>query len=693
MSYLALYREWRPLTFDEVVEQKHAVYALRQSVISGQIGHAYLFSGTRGTGKTTLAKIFSRAINCLNPQGGNPCNQCAICRGILDGSLLDVVEMDAASNNSVDNIRRICDEVVFMPTLARYKVYIVDEVHMLSAGAFNALLKTLEEPPAHAVFILATTEPHRIPATILSRCQRYDFRRIPVEGISARLREIAVSDRIDIEPAALETIAAFADGAMRDAISLLDQARSSCQGQISRDDILSLAGIAQDEVLLAIAQALSDQNASIILERVDQLMMAGRDLARFITDLAQFYRNLLVCQVSSRPEKLIQATAESLQAMRELARSVPYSDLIRMIRGLSSLLAELRWAGDTRTLLEVGLLRLMTECTGAGQAAPVLAQAPARLPAAASPAAASRKPEAATVSVLKSTPDAAAVSVLKSTPTAVPAAAPVTTPTPAAAPARMPDARDFSQSRADEEPPPFSDDDIPPPDEPGWPQPSLDAAASPLAATRPEPAGRTSRRTQAPPSAAAEFKPKNRPLPPADLAAAAGFAAETANGPSVQEAARPVAKPKTKPATELPVAPVAAPAAEPPAELTKTTLRQAIDVSDLWHQVLDSLTANGHMTLYLFGRTAAVSLCDKTLQVIFAPHEQVHCQELQQAAAQKILRETLFKLTGQDYQLAVMLAEDPQAAAASCALAPEDEWIQKLRQTADNFGIPLKMEE
>jgi DNA polymerase III subunit gamma/tau len=361
MSYLALYREWRPRTFDEVVEQKHAVFALRQAVISRQIGHAYLFSGTRGTGKTTLAKIFSRAINCLDPQDGNPCNKCEICRGVLDGSLLDVVEMDAASNNSVDNVRRITDEVNFMPSKAKYKVYIIDEVHMLTPGAFNALLKTLEEPPAHAVFILATTEPHRIPATILSRCQRYDFRRIPVESITARLAEIAKADGITIDASGLETIAAFADGALRDAISLLDQAKMSCAGTISRDDILALAGLAKDDALLELAHALILRDASPVLDLVDQLVMAGRDLARLIPDLAMLFRNLLICQVSNRPEKLVQATAEGLSMMRQLATQATQHQLLAWIRGLSSLLTDLRWAADTRTVLEVGLLRLMTE--------------------------------------------------------------------------------------------------------------------------------------------------------------------------------------------------------------------------------------------------------------------------------------------------------------------------------------------
>ncbi len=359
MAHQALYREWRPKVFDEVVEQKHAVFALRQAVISGQIAHAYLFSGTRGTGKTTLAKIFARAINCLAPQNGNPCNACDICRGMLDGSLLDIVEMDAASNNSVDNIRRICDEVVFMPAQARFKVYIIDEVHMLSTGAFNALLKTLEEPPAHAVFILATTEPHRIPATILSRCQRYEFRRLPVDSMAERLKEIAAADGIDIGNDALQTIASLADGAMRDAISLLDQAKASFAGRIERDDVLNLAGVVQDEFMQQMAVALISSDAPGLLELVDQLVMAGRDLARFVTDLAQHCRNILVCQVSKNPQLLVRAASDTLAGMSLLAKQVSGDRLVELIKGLSALLSDLRWAADTRTALEIGLIRLM----------------------------------------------------------------------------------------------------------------------------------------------------------------------------------------------------------------------------------------------------------------------------------------------------------------------------------------------
>ncbi|MCK9251838.1 MAG: DNA polymerase III subunit gamma/tau [Clostridiales bacterium] len=359
MAHLALYREWRPKTFDEIVEQKQAVHALRQAVISGQIAHAYLFSGTRGTGKTTMAKILARAINCLNPVNGNPCNACAICRGALDGSLMDILEMDAASNNSVDNIRRLCDEIVFMPSQARYKVYIIDEVHMLSAGAFNALLKTLEEPPQHAVFILATTEPHRIPATILSRCQRYEFRRIPVDSMVAHLKKIAEQDQIGITPDALQTVAALADGALRDAISILDQARGAFEAPITHDQILSLVGVVRDQFLQQVAEVLLSGNIAELLQLVDQLVMAGRDLARFVTDLAQHFRNLLVCQLDGGENLLVRVNTKARAEMEVLASQTDANQLIGWIRDLSALLADLRWAADGRTALEIGLIRLM----------------------------------------------------------------------------------------------------------------------------------------------------------------------------------------------------------------------------------------------------------------------------------------------------------------------------------------------
>ncbi len=359
MSHLALYREWRPQIFDEVVEQKQVVHALRQSVISGQINHAYLFSGTRGTGKTTLAKIFARAINCLEPRHGNPCNECQICRAALDGSLLDIVEMDAASNNSVDNIRRVCDEVVFLPSQARYKVYIIDEVHMLSTGAFNALLKTLEEPPAHAVFILATTEAHRIPATIISRCQRYEFRRIPQESMVAQLEKIARQDDISITPEALTTIAALADGALRDAISILDQARAAFTGPVSHDDVLSLVGVVKDQFLQEVTTAILEIDVARTLLLVEQLVMSGRDIGRFVTDLAQHLRDILVCQMTDDDRLLVRVNSQALLEMKSLAERIPSSRLIELIRSLSALLSDLRYASDARTTLEIALIRLM----------------------------------------------------------------------------------------------------------------------------------------------------------------------------------------------------------------------------------------------------------------------------------------------------------------------------------------------
>ena len=364
MEHLALYRQFRPMTFDEVVEQKHIVTALRQSVASGQIAHAYLFSGTRGTGKTSIAKILSRAINCLDPDNGNPCNRCEICTGILEGSILDVIEMDAASNNSVDNIRRICDEVLFMPSRAKYKVYIVDEVHMLSTGAFNALLKTLEEPPAHAVFILATTEPHRIPATIISRCQRYDFRRIPLESIVERLRDISDKNGISIHDDALETIAKLSDGALRDAISLLDQVSGDASSVILRDDILKMTGVVDDRFLLSMAESILSGRSVAIIDLCDRLIMDGRDILRFTLDLARYFRDLLVIGISRRPENLVRATAESITEMRRLSDHTTKDALLRVITRLSALASELKWSPDMRTSFEIALLALGAENIG-----------------------------------------------------------------------------------------------------------------------------------------------------------------------------------------------------------------------------------------------------------------------------------------------------------------------------------------
>ena len=304
---LALYRQWRPQNFRDVVAQEQVVYPLQQSVRNGRFAHAFLFSGSRGTGKTSVAKIFAKAVNCLNPDDGNPCNKCEICLAANKGSLMDIQEIDAASNNGVDDVRRLTSEIIFAPVLAHYKVYIIDEVHMLSQQAFNALLKTLEEPPAHAVFILATTEPHRIPATIVSRCQHYEFRRINLHDIVQRLRLISNELALSISDDALSVIAQLANGGMRDAISLLDQLRQ-LPGEISRDDVLQMAGRVPDQFLHAVAAAILNYDADTLLTSIQELVMSGRDLTRFLLDLSAYMRNLLIAKVSRDPAELIQMT-------------------------------------------------------------------------------------------------------------------------------------------------------------------------------------------------------------------------------------------------------------------------------------------------------------------------------------------------------------------------------------------------
>lgn len=381
MGHLALYREWRPQNFDDVVGQEQVVYPLRQAVISQDIGHAYLFCGTRGTGKTSLSKIFAKAVNCLDPHEGNPCNACEICQGINKGSLLDVLEIDAASNNSVDNIRRITDEIVFTPSQAKYKVYIIDEVHMLSQGAFNALLKTLEEPPAHAIFILATTEPQRLPATIISRCQRYEFRRIPSGKIIERLSIIAEKEKIDISAEGLAAIARIADGALRDAISLLDQCSAGLSGRIEKDDVLRLSGMVQDEFIADFTEALFDQDLSQLLRSVQELQMSGRNIRRFLQDFIRTLRNLLVCKLSQDSSTLPELSDKDLKRLQGLAARISRPALMGLIVRMSALDNDLRWAGDPRTSLELALIAEMNESRSPEAAAVLVVPAEKDIPA------------------------------------------------------------------------------------------------------------------------------------------------------------------------------------------------------------------------------------------------------------------------------------------------------------------------
>ncbi|OPX44883.1 DNA polymerase III subunit tau [Ruminiclostridium hungatei] len=358
MSYTALYRKWRPLVFEDVVEQEHVVRTIKNTVRSGRIGHAYLFCGTRGTGKTTMAKIFARAINCLNTKEGDPCNECEICRGILSDSILDVVEIDAASNNSVDNIREIRDEVVYAPSQARYKVYIIDEVHMLSAGAFNALLKTLEEPPAHVVFILATTDPHKLPATILSRCQRFDFRKITPGSISGRVKAIASASGIGLDDDASMLIARLADGALRDALSVLDQCISAGNKNITHQDVLDAIGIVSDDFISEIVEYIKDTNVEGLVSGVEKLSSNGRDILRFASDLVMYFRNLLLCKITRNPSDIIDVSRQYLENMMRQSEAFTKERIIAIIKELSAFESQLKYALNQRVFLEVMLISI-----------------------------------------------------------------------------------------------------------------------------------------------------------------------------------------------------------------------------------------------------------------------------------------------------------------------------------------------
>lgn len=358
-EHIALYRRFRPQTFDEITSQDAPVAALKQAVKSGKIGHAYLFAGQRGTGKTTIAKVFSRAINCVNPKDGNPCNECEVCKGILSGSLLDVIEIDAASNNGVENVRRICEEAVFAPTKAKFKVYIIDEVHMLSTGAYNALLKTLEEPPKHVVFLFATTEPHKILPTILSRCQRYYFKRIPDELIIKRLRFICDKENIKADDDALKQIAALSDGALRDAISLLDQAAGAVSGgTITAKSVQDIAGTVDTEFLIEMGDVLIDGNYTALVRLCSKISNAGRDYLRFTIDLAEYFRDLLVIRVVPDPTELLNYSAADMKQLYKTASKANPDTLIGFISYLSKMASDLKVSPSVGASFETSLIRI-----------------------------------------------------------------------------------------------------------------------------------------------------------------------------------------------------------------------------------------------------------------------------------------------------------------------------------------------
>lgn len=359
MSYTALYRKFRPSEFEDVKGQDHIITTLKNQIKAERIGHAYLFCGTRGTGKTTVAKIFAKAVNCEHPVDGSPCGECAMCKSIAAGTSMNVIEIDAASNNGVDNIREIREEVSYRPTEGRYKVYIIDEVHMLSIGAFNALLKTLEEPPEYVIFILATTEAHKIPITILSRCQRYDFKRITIDTIAARLTELMKKEEVEVEEKAIRYLAKAADGSMRDALSLLDQCIAFYLGQkLTYDHVLEVLGAVDTDVFSRLLREIIAQDVSKVLATVEELVMQGRELSQLSADFTWYMRNLLLVKTSDNMEDVLDVSTENLAQLKEEAQMLEPEVLLRYIRIFSELTNQLKYATQKRVLLEVTLIKL-----------------------------------------------------------------------------------------------------------------------------------------------------------------------------------------------------------------------------------------------------------------------------------------------------------------------------------------------
>lgn len=370
MSYTALYRKFRPDSFADVKGQDHIVATLKNQLKANRIGHAYLFTGTRGTGKTTVAKILARTVNCENPTPDGPCGECRICRAIAAGASMNVIEIDAASNNSVDNIREIVEEVSYSPAEGKYKVYIIDEVHMLSTGAFNALLKTLEEPPSYVIFILATTEVHRLPVTILSRCQRYDFKRITIDTIADRMGQLVEAEHVRAEDKALRYIARLADGSMRDALSLLDQCIAFLLGEeLTYDKVLDVLGAVDTEVFSRLFRSVLQRDVLGCVQLLEDVVMQGRELTQFVSEFTWYLRNLMLLKASDNLEDVIDMSAENLKRLKEEAAMVDIDRIFRYIRIFSDLSGQIRYSAQKRILVEVALIRLCKPDMETGQEA------------------------------------------------------------------------------------------------------------------------------------------------------------------------------------------------------------------------------------------------------------------------------------------------------------------------------------
>ncbi len=361
MAYTALYRKFRPTSFSEIVGQEHITRTLKNQIMAQRVGHAYLFNGGRGTGKTSAAKILARAINCLNPKDGEPCNECEICKAALDGSLTDIVELDAASNNSVEDIRAIREEVNFLPTLAKYRVYIIDEVHMLSTGAFNALLKTLEEPPAHVKFILATTEPQKLPMTILSRCQRFDFKKIAPKDIIKRLKIVAKESNLKITDEALNTISILAEGAMRDALSILERCVQDGMNEIDENNIKELVGIPKLTYINKIVTSILEYNVEDVLKTAEEILNEGKDINNIIWEMIKYTKDILIYKTTG---KLDIYSKDEIEQIKEISQKVSKEKLLDVICKLSELENDIKWSSQRTILFETGLIKLSSGTSG-----------------------------------------------------------------------------------------------------------------------------------------------------------------------------------------------------------------------------------------------------------------------------------------------------------------------------------------
>lgn len=356
--YQALYRKYRPLNFRQVLGQDHITITLENQIQNGNISHAYLFSGTRGTGKTSTAKIFSRAVNCLNPDNGNPCNQCEICKAILNESIMDILEMDAASNNSVEDIRELREKVVYPPSKAKYKVYIIDEVHMLSRSAFNALLKTLEEPPKHLIFILATTEPEKLPQTILSRCQRFDFKRVAVKDIISNMEEITSKMGMEVDEKVFGLIARNADGAMRDALSLLDKCLSFGDGKLEYEDAINILGITNTDLIFDLVDNLIAKNLEFVLKEIDKIIQDGKDISQFIKDIIGHYRNLMLVKTSKDPGELIATDQVTMEKYQDQVKDLDLKFILNTLEILNNAEEKAKYSTQPRIMLEMAAIQI-----------------------------------------------------------------------------------------------------------------------------------------------------------------------------------------------------------------------------------------------------------------------------------------------------------------------------------------------